>query len=151
MDNINSSFVVSRLIKDIAHHIKFNIGKRVADAGITGITPTQGVVLGILSGQEQMMMSELSRKMGLNNSTVSGIIDRLEKQDLVERLRSEEDKRVVYIKLTPRVKKIEENLHSTVEGIVEKIIAEKGTPEDFDKIVEGLNILKRLLVDSDRS
>jgi len=47
-----------------------------------------------------MPISRLAQYIGSANSTVSGIVDRLEKLKLVERVRSEEDRRVIYVALT---------------------------------------------------
>lgn len=93
-----------------------------------------------------MKISELSSKLGLSNSTVSGIIDRLEKQEMVERARSKEDKRVVYVSLSPKSEEMRQDFHKRAEENIENIL-NKGTPEDLDKIIDGLNTLKTLLSD----
>jgi len=149
MDSLKHSLEVSRLIREIVFLIKHNMIKEFENAGLPGITPTQGMMIGMIGKHGKMKVSEISQKMGLNNSTVSGIIDRLERQGMVERLRSEEDKRVVFITLSSKVEGNEMHMHSKVESIVERIIAERGTQEDYDKIVEGLSVLKRLLTDTD--
>lgn len=149
MESLKRSLEVSKLIREIVFHIKHNMIKEFEKAGLPGITPTQGMMIGMLGKHEKMKVSEISQKMGLNNSTVSGIIDRLERQGMVERLRSEEDKRVVFITLSSKMDKSELQMHSKIESIVERIIEERGTPEDYDKIIEGLSVLKRLLTDID--
>ena len=45
-------------------------------------------------------LSELSERIRAQNSTVTGIIDRMEREGLVKRERSKEDRRVVHIRLT---------------------------------------------------
>lgn len=150
MEALKRSLEVSKLIKEIIFMIKHNMGKEFEKAGLPGITSTQGMMIGILGKHGKMKVSEISQKMGLNNSTVSGIIDRLEKQGIVERLRSEEDKRVVFIRLTPKLEEMGMCMHSRIEGLIEEIITKRGTPDDYDKIIEGLSTLKRLLTDTDR-
>ena len=149
MESLKRSMEVSKLIREIVFQIKHNMSKEFEKAGLPGITPTQGMMIGMLGKHGKMKVSEISQMMGLNNSTVSGIIDRLEKQGMVERLRSDEDKRVVFITLSPKLGEKELNMHAKVESIVERIIEERGTLEDYDKIVEGLSVLKRLLTDTD--
>ena len=150
MEPLKGSLEVSKLIKEIVFQIKHSMIKEFEKAGLPGITPTQGMMIGILGKRGQTKVSEISQKMGLNNSTVSGMIDRLEKQGMVERIRSEEDKRVVFIKLSPKMENSDMNIHSRIEGIVEKIVSERGTPEDYEKIIEGLNTLKKLLDEDGR-
>ena len=47
-------------------------------------------------------LSELSERIRAQNSTVTGIIDRMEREGLAVRARSTEDRRVVFIRLTPK-------------------------------------------------
>ena len=49
-----------------------------------------------------LSLSELSDKIRAQNSTVTGIIDRMEREGLVTRERSKEDRRVVHIRLTAK-------------------------------------------------
>jgi len=53
-----------------------------------------------------LSLSELSDRIRAQNSTVTGIIDRMEREGLVERSRSKDDRRVVYICLTEKGSKI---------------------------------------------
>jgi DNA-binding MarR family transcriptional regulator len=53
-----------------------------------------------------MSLSELSDRIRAQNSTVTGIIDRMEREGLVIRVRSTEDRRVVHIRLTDKGAKI---------------------------------------------
>lgn len=66
------------------------------------LTLPQMLVLTALSEDGTMPISHLARYVGSANSTVSGIVDRLEKMELVERVRSEEDRRVIYVGLTEK-------------------------------------------------
>lgn len=91
-----------------------------------------------------MKVSDLSQKLGLSNSTVSGIIDRLEKQGLVERTRSTEDRRVVYVSVTSKFKDTFQKHFKEAERKFEELIS-RASPEDLNKIIEGLESLKKIL------
>lgn len=65
-----------------------------------GMTPVQARMLGILRDREPLM-SELGARLGLDKSSISGLVDRAEKRGLVERTRSSEDGRAVHVRLTP--------------------------------------------------
>ena len=56
----------------------------------------------MLEGVGDLSLSELSERIRAQNSTVTGIIDRMEREGLVVRARSNEDRRVVNIKLTDK-------------------------------------------------
>ena len=66
------------------------------------LTGPQLTVVKLLESIGDLSLSELSERIRAQNSTVTGIIDRMEREGLVTRERSKEDRRVVYIKLTPK-------------------------------------------------
>lgn len=66
------------------------------------LTGPQLTVVKLLEQIGDLSLSELSEKIRAQNSTVTGIIDRMEREGLVTRERSKEDRRVVYIKLTAK-------------------------------------------------
>ncbi len=70
------------------------------------LTGPQLTVLKMLEGLGDLSLSELSERIRAQNSTVTGIIDRMEREGLVVRTRSTEDRRVVKIKLTDKGSRI---------------------------------------------
>ncbi len=70
------------------------------------LTGPQLTVLKVLEGVGDLSLSELSERIRAQNSTVTGIIDRMEREGLVVRARSTEDRRVVHIRLTSKGAKI---------------------------------------------
>lgn len=141
MEGINYGFEILKMLKQIMDTIKQKMKYQCKDLDITG---PQGILMGILVHYGEMKVSDLSEKLGLSNSTVSGIIDRLEKQGLVERTRSTEDRRVVYVSVTPEFKKSFKKYFSEAKKKFEEII-NKATPEELKVIFEGLDTLKKVL------
>ena len=70
------------------------------------LTGPQLTVVKILETLGDISLSELSDKIRAQNSTVTGIIDRMEREGLVARVRSTEDRRVVHIRLTEKGAKL---------------------------------------------
>ena len=70
------------------------------------LTGPQLTVLKMLEGVGDLSLSELSERIRAQNSTVTGIIDRMEREGLVLRARSKEDRRVINIKLTEKGSRI---------------------------------------------
>ncbi len=70
------------------------------------LTGPQLTVVKLLEQIGDISLSELSDKIRAQNSTVTGIIDRMEREELVVRERSKEDRRVVFIRLTPKGQKL---------------------------------------------
>lgn len=67
----------------------------------TGLTAPQLVVLDTLNKGGEMSPSAIARKVSLSQATITSILDRLSAAGLVERVRSDRDKRVVLTRLTP--------------------------------------------------
>jgi len=75
--------------------------------------------------------SQIAKHVMVNSSTVTGIIDRLEKKDLVKRLRISPDRRVITVELTK-------------SG---RLLAENAPPPIQQKIIDGLNRLAPTEID----
>lgn len=143
METVSKKVEVARLFFEVNKTIKHSMRRRLEDIGIT---LPQSLVIGALIKFGEMKITELSRKINLSNSTISGIIDRLEKQQLVIRTRSEEDRRIVYVKVTPKFGEIHNGFHKIIEKNFEDLLS-AGTPEEIEKIIEGLHVLKKMLND----
>jgi DNA-binding MarR family transcriptional regulator len=61
---------------------------------------SQVMVLQHVHRAKSIKMTDLSRLLGLSKTSATGLIDRLVKRGLVQRGRSEEDRRVVFVSLT---------------------------------------------------
>src|SRR5699024_459410 len=74
------------------------------------ITPPQFIALQWLFEHGDMTIADLSQKMFLAFSTTTDLVDRMEKNDLVKRIRDEKDRRVVRIKLLEEGKRVIEEV-----------------------------------------
>lgn len=92
-----------------------------------GITGPQLWALTILSLNGSLPLGQLSKKMYLHPSTISGVVDRLEQKGYVVRDRGHEDRRVVRVQLTPQGKKAIGKAPNPIQG----------------KMIYGLRKLKR--------
>jgi DNA-binding MarR family transcriptional regulator len=81
-----------------------------------GITGPQLWALRTIYLQGQLSMGELSRRMYLQMSTVSGVVDRLERRGYVERVREAPDRRVVKISLTAAGKRLVQRGPEAAQG-----------------------------------
>ena len=72
-----------------------------------GLTASQYNVLRILRGEGKPMPSlEIASRMVQVVPAITGLIDRLEKQELVRRQRCSDDRRVVYVSITGKATKL---------------------------------------------
>ena len=123
------------------------IMRRPAEAEFArgGLTGPQRNAMQALVQSGTLSLKELSRHLGLAHSTVSGILDRLEKQGLVIREVDEGDRRLTRIRVSASVQGFMESklpillAHPLVEAL------ERGTPGERKAVIDGVRILKRLL------
>lgn len=80
-----------------------------------GLTASQSGVLRSLFSHGPLSSAELSRKLFVTPSNITGIIDRLEKKRMVERVRKEGDRRVALITLTGDGLEISQSLPDPIE------------------------------------
>ena len=112
--------------------------------GKVNLTFPQALALSVLGAEGPMPISKLAEKMGSANSTISGIVDRLERLELAKRTRSELDHRVIYLEATEKYRP----LRSQVEtGVNEYFSGLLGTldPEERSCVSRGLELLVRAL------
>jgi DNA-binding MarR family transcriptional regulator len=140
MEELNKSLKVIQLLRQLMFTVKQNVHHHYKEMNVTG---PQGMLMGTLAHHGEMKVSDLSEKLGLSNSTVSGIIDRLENQGLVVRTRSKEDRRVVYVNVTSEFKKGSQNRFNEIEKMFESMMG-KATSEELDQILQGLDTLQRV-------
>lgn len=81
-----------------------------------GITGPQLWVLKTIYQNGNLSLSELSKRMYLHPSTVSGVVDRLEKKGYVLRDRDREDRRVIKVQLTVKGKRLVHKAPNPVQG-----------------------------------
>ncbi len=81
-----------------------------------GITGPQLWVLKTIYQNGSLSLGELSRRMFINPSTITGVVDRLEKKKYVLRVRNEKDRRVVKVQLTPKGNRLVKRSPNPIQG-----------------------------------
>src|SRR5579875_3645305 len=86
------------------------------------ITPPQFVALQWLFEEGDMTIGELSNKMYLACSTTTDLVDRMEKNLLVERVKDPHDRRVVQIHLLEEGKRIIDEVIKKRQGYLTEVL-----------------------------
>jgi MarR family transcriptional regulator, organic hydroperoxide resistance regulator len=110
----------------------------------TGLTSPQLWTIKVIAEAESIRVSDLARRIYLHPATTVGILDRLEKKGLVSRTRSLEDRRVVYVGLTPEGLGIVEKSPQVAQGLLVAGL-EKLSAQNLKKIDDGLGQMVSLL------
>lgn len=98
----NNSVIVEETVNNLRRLFQV-VNKQSKNVVIeTGVSGPQLWAIKVLSDEagNSITVSKLARRMYLNSSTVVRIIDGLEAKGLVERVRSLNDRRIVYVSLT---------------------------------------------------
>lgn len=106
---------------------------RLQQGAAAELSPVQLQALALL-GEGPMRIGALAEGVGLAESTVTRLVDRLERHGLAAREVSSEDRRVVTVKLTPAGKRVEQAAARRrldyLVGILESL-----DPSDRDELV----------------
>lgn len=90
----------------------------------TPITPPQFGLLWCLSTSDcAQNMSEISHNMHLSQGAATGLVDRLQRLNLLDRTRSDVDRRVVSIQITDEGRQLVDRIHQRRRGILRKMLA----------------------------
>lgn len=132
-------------IEDLIRQFVKIMNKRLRDSvKHTSITSPQLFALLSIYRESGLTIGDLCERMFLACSTISGLIDRLEKTQLVERYRDEDDRRVVRLKLTEKgvncTKSILEKRKEQFEKDLKMIDIERQ-----EELITNLNLLLRIM------
>lgn len=111
-ERTNGGFLISK-IKQIQGRV---FEKMLAEYGISEFNGAQGRILFVLWERDDIPISELSEKTGLAKTTLTGMLDRLEKSGHIVRALDPADRRAVRIRLTQNAR--------LLRGKYEKVSAE---------------------------
>ena len=120
-----------------------------------GLTPQQGQLLCVLMSQPYGM-TELGSVLGLAKSSLTGLVDRTERNGLVRREPDPEDTRAVRVELTPMGRQVAEEFHAdacrridelpaglsaaerdTLAGLLGRVVLDNEVPVVFVELEEG--------------
>ena len=88
--------------------------------------------------------SRIAKHMMVNSSTVTGVIDRLERKGLAERQRNSPDRRVITVQLSPAGKKMAEVAPPPIQQRVVDGLKQM-SPKELNQIIHSLTKLTKML------
>ena len=111
-----------------------------------GITYPQYLVLLVLWENDEVSINQITEKLLLNTNTLSPLLKRMEKIDLVHRTRSKEDERIVIIALSDKGKELKTKALPIPDKLFNEIVADKIEVDDMlklkDTLCELISVLK---------
>jgi DNA-binding MarR family transcriptional regulator len=103
--------------------LKTYLKNTLTEAGVT-ITPAQSGILFLLKRKNGQTMSELSQVLSLDNSTLTGLVDRLERLDFVKRNAGTADRRASHVFITDKGRDEIDRARGVIHRVNEQIKAD---------------------------
>jgi len=104
------------------------------------ITPPQFTALLILLEEDNLTISELSNEMYLACSTVTDLLDRMEKNELLKRVKDENDRRISRIKVLEKGYTVLNEVLTARRLYIGEIF-EEATPEELEVVNQSFTVL----------
>lgn len=126
------------LISKICQKLITNLQNAFSENGVE-VTPIQVMLLFFLQKNDGSSLTQISHGLMLENPTITGLIDRLEKSGYVKRSDHPNDRRVYLVYLTEKGRKVANKALPIVKNLNEQI--KKGYSreevENFKKVLVG--------------
>ncbi|NEW06926.1 MarR family transcriptional regulator [Paenibacillus sp. SYP-B3998] len=122
---------IKDLVADFTRLNKLRISLLYRELQREELTGPQLFILRELFLKEPRKLGDLAQAVQLSNSTVSGIVDRLERDGLVERRRDEQDRRVVWIGTTNICQEMKKTKLETINQKFYAGLEQAFTPEQI--------------------
>ena len=132
---------IEELLRSVATILKKRGRDILADFDIT---PPQLDALLVLREHGELTMGELCQKMFLACSTATDLIDRMERNQLIERVRDTSDRRVIRLRILAKGHSIIGEVLAARRAYLGRILAEVGA-EDREQLIRTLGLLNQLM------
>lgn len=101
------------------------------------VTDMEVDIINYLQEHEMQKMKEVGEHFNIKLSTLTSTIDKLEKNKLVKRKNSKEDRRVIYIRPTAKGISLLHDLEAYTRDMAEEVTSDM-KPNDFATLVGGI-------------
>lgn len=133
---------VNYLLTTAQHSVFLKMTEKLS---VFDLTPVQYAVLYCLWENDKKSPKEIAERLKLENSTISGILERMEKKGLIKRMISKEDRRFIQIMLTEKGAALEEDVLATVDEVNEEVMS-VFSKEECENLKTQLRVLAGLSV-----
>jgi len=127
-------------LESLLHQIFMQLNQRVrCYLAKKSLSPSRYFVINNLSTDQPLTMGDLQRKIGLSSATLTGLVDGLVETDLVHRWRDDNDRRVVFLTITPAGASLRAEVNQYRSQLLRSALG--GKQIDFDSLNATLNIV----------
>ncbi len=116
-----------------------------------GLTYPQYLVLMVLWENDSISVNEISEKLLLNTNTLSPLLKRMEKMELLQRNRSSKDERSVIVQLTEKGGELKAMAKPIPEKLIKILLTENIKLSEVHQLKDMLNEWIRILTDNNKN
>ena len=126
------------LISKVCQKLIINLQKAFSEGGVE-VTPIQVMLLFFLQKNDGLSLTQISQGLMLENPTITGLIDRLEKSGYVKRSDHPNDRRIYLVYMTKKGNKVAGRALPIVKKLNKQIKEgySKEEIESFKKVLMG--------------
>lgn len=135
-----------RLFKGVEQAFRHQALQQMRAAGITDLFPGAVPLILHLGDSDGLPMSELGKRCGLESSTMTPLVDELERSGLALRARDPEDRRIVRLHLTEAGRHLEPRLRALLLRLQETAL----TDISDDELAALHRVLERIAANLNR-
>ena len=133
---------VNYLLTTAQHSVFLKMTEKLS---VFDLTPVQYAILYCLWENDKKSPKEIAERLKLENSTISGILERMEKKGLIKRMISKEDRRFIQIMLTEKGAVLEKDVLAAVDKVNEEVMS-VFSKEECENLKTQLRVLAGLSV-----
>lgn len=123
------------------------IEQELKERKIDGVVPAHGVVLNILFQQSgPVPIKTIVEKTGRVKSTVTGMLQTLERYEYIRKYPSQSDSRVIHVELTKKGKSIKKDFESISKKLLEQLYTDMPMQDREHLVDQLLHIEKNLSI-----
>lgn len=123
---------MKKVASDVADFIMFTQRSFLLDLSRElnrgNVSYAQFFLLGYLASEQQLTMTDISRKMGHSTAAATGLVDRLEKLGYVQRVHAADDRRKVMVQITSKGQQLVQQLRDNLASNVADVMAASNNP-----------------------
>jgi len=139
MQRREGGFLISKI-----HYLGRRIFNQMLQRDQLDVNPGQGRILYVLWQNDEIPINELAKQTALGKSTLTTMLNRLEAEEHLMRVPSQDDRRMILIKLTEKNKALHEKYERVSQEMTERFYQDF-TTEEIDAFEAFLiRILKNL-------
>ncbi|AAO35112.1 MarR family winged helix-turn-helix transcriptional regulator [Clostridium tetani] len=135
---------IFELLKDITNLSKLMNRKLNAKMDGKKISPYPMIILNQLDSKKPTTLTDIREKLGIPNSTISTVLDKLLEKGLIRKEKDETDKRRTFLYLTEKAYEEERKIIKQHVEVFKEVLS-KATDEDLNTLINSTKLFIKLI------